>query len=978
MTVLPFIVGVSAFAQSVSMYPQQLSLAAPAGSPTPAVTTVTVVSSPSNLQFDAAVRYLTPESGWLSVSPSTGAVPATLTISADASKLPAGTYRGQVTVSAGPSRIGAWVDVYFTVGSGTGGDVAVSPSSLTFIGETNSAPQTLSVASATGASGAVQYSAFASSAGNWLSVKPPTGTLPATLNVTTLVVGLNTGSYSGTITITPAGGRPTVVPVSLIVGGTGAGTITLSQTAVTIRHQIGTPAPPLQAIDVLTSSGASLPFTAGTTTPWIGLVTAVNQQPASSVTGLAPGEFGVVIQPTGLAAGTYAGTVTVAVSGQPPQDVPVSLTVTSTPALNANPSMVVIDDTFGTESHVVVTSTDSANVSFTAAVFSSTSKITVAPTSGTLAGGFAVLAVKADTTGLAPGTFLAAIILSVQTSGATFNIPLRLIVNPPATEPITNELKLATQSVEFTAIVGEANPSQTVVMTASGQAQNFTAAATSAGGWLSVAPFSGIASPATPILFTITANSTAALPGPLTGKITVTSLVTGEQQTIDVSFTLLPRVIAADKVSLAFVQRQRGVVPPPQTILITANAPSPFAVGNRSSWITVTPTEGATPSALTVSVNPAGLPAGANKGSFELNGPNRLTIAVSLEIPEIPAPTVAPSSVTFAHELGSPAPKSQSIAIGSNTGTAVAFSASAAVDAASGVNWLTITPTSGSTPATVTAGVNTAQLVPGQHSGSITITPTDGLTAPKTVAVTLTVSASTVVVRQLLNAATLAPTPVSPGQIVTITGAGVGPAVGVVASPTAAGAIETRLADVRVLFDGVPAPLLFVRSDQINAIVPYALHGRALTRLQLEVGSSFSLPIDFRVVDAAPGIFTTAGSGRGQAAALNVDYTPNSLANPAQRGSVITVFGTGEGQTNPPGQDGRIILSDLRRPLLPVVARIGGRLTEVLYAGSAPTLVSGAFQANVRIPEDIEPGTVPIEIEVGGLPAQADVTIVVR
>ena len=109
-----------------------------------------------------------------------------------------------------------------------------------------------------------------------------------------------------------------------------------------------------------------------------------------------------------------------------------------------------------------------------------------------------------------------------------------------------------------------------------------------------------------------------------------------------------------------------------------------------------------------------------------------------------------------------------------------------------------------------------------------------------------------------------------------------------------------------------------------------------------------------------------------------MDYTPNSLANPAQRGSVITVFGTGEGQTNPPGQDGRIILSDLRRPLLPVVARIGGRLTEVLYAGSAPTLVSGGFQANVRIPEDIEPGTVPIEIEVGGLPAQADVTIVVR
>ena len=241
-------------------------------------------------------------------------------------------------------------------------------------------------------------------------------------------------------------------------------------------------------------------------------------------------------------------------------------------------------------------------------------------------------------------------------------------------------------------------------------------------------------------------------------------------------------------------------------------------------------------------IGPPRDPLPGQQRSFELNGPNRLTIAVSLEIPEIPAPTVAPSSVTFAHELGSPAPKSQSIAIGSNTGTTVAFSASAAVGAESGVNWLTITPTSGSTPATVTAGVNTAQLVPGQHSGSITITPTDGLTAPKTVAVTLTVSASTVVVRQLLNAATLAPTPVSPGENVTITGAGVGPAVGVVASPTAAGAIETRLADVRVLFDGVPAPLLFVRSDQINAIVPYALHGRALTSFNSKSAAAFRSP----------------------------------------------------------------------------------------------------------------------------------------
>jgi uncharacterized protein (TIGR03437 family) len=93
---------------------------------------------------------------------------------------------------------------------------------------------------------------------------------------------------------------------------------------------------------------------------------------------------------------------------------------------------------------------------------------------------------------------------------------------------------------------------------------------------------------------------------------------------------------------------------------------------------------------------------------------------------------------------------------------------------------------------------------------------------------------------------------------------------------------------------------------------------------------------------------------------------------------VITVFGTGEGQTDPPGQDGRVILTDLRRPRLRVTARIGGRPAEVTYCGSAPTLVSGVFQANIRIPEDIQPGVVPLEIQVGDAVIQPGVTIVVR
>ena len=160
--------------------------------------------------------------------------------------------------------------------------------------------------------------------------------------------------------------------------------------------------------------------------------------------------------------------------------------------------------------------------------------------------------------------------------------------------------------------------------------------------------------------------------------------------------------------------------------------------------------------------------------------------------------------------------------------------------------------------------------------------------------------------------------------------------------------------------------------------MPYEVYGRASTKVQVENGTDYSLPIEAKVVGAAPGIFTSGAAGQGQAAALNGDLTPNSVTNPAARGSVISVFGTGEGHTHPPGQDGRVIASDLRHPVLPVQARIGGHDAEITYVGSAPGLVSGVFQANIRIPDDIEPGTVAIELQFGDAVTQPGVSVAVR
>ena len=128
-------------------------------------------------------------------------------------------------------------------------------------------------------------------------------------------------------------------------------------------------------------------------------------------------------------------------------------------------------------------------------------------------------------------------------------------------------------------------------------------------------------------------------------------------------------------------------------------------------------------------------------------------------------------------------------------------------------------------------------------------------------------------------------------------------------------------------------------------------------------------------------MFTTNSSGSGQGAIVNSDGTPNGPDHPATRGSYVSVYGTGDGQSLPAGTDGVIIggPSDLRYTLLPVTASIGGISADVTYSGSAGGQVAGLFQANITIPLSVTPGSaVPITMMVGTRSTQAGVTIAIQ
>ena len=230
----------------------------------------------------------------------------------------------------------------------------------------------------------------------------------------------------------------------------------------------------------------------------------------------------------------------------------------------------------------------------------------------------------------------------------------------------------------------------------------------------------------------------------------------------------------------------------------------------------------------------------------------------------------------------------------------------------------------------------------------------------------------------VVNAASYLSGAVAPGEAVSIFGCGIGPGNGSGGQPDSGGMLGTVLGGVSVAFDGVPAPLLFVQAGQVNALVPYSVGGKASTLLQIGYASQQSQPVSIPVAGASPAIFTMGFSGVGAGAVLNQDGTLNSKTNPAARGSVVQIFGTGDGLTNPPGVDGQSPVSPLPKPRLPVSALVDGLPAVVHYAGAAPGL-AGCVQVNAQIPDNASTGSaVPVSFTVGTWSSQAGVTIAIQ
>jgi uncharacterized protein (TIGR03437 family) len=216
--------------------------------------------------------------------------------------------------------------------------------------------------------------------------------------------------------------------------------------------------------------------------------------------------------------------------------------------------------------------------------------------------------------------------------------------------------------------------------------------------------------------------------------------------------------------------------------------------------------------------------------------------------------------------------------------------------------------------------------------------------------------------------------PVAPGGLISIYGQQMSP----VNLATKEIPLPTALGESCLTVNGIPVPMLFVSSTQINGQLPFNVDGNATMTLRTPGGVSDNF--NFTIFSAAPSIFRsgTAGPDTGLATIVRTDnnqfVTPT---NPIHPNDSLVIYATGLGRTLPAVDAGLPSPADpLGAAIIPPVVTLAGVPLNVVFAGLVPGEV-GVYQINVTVPLRVPQGlNMPLVIDQGGSSTTLSVRVV--
>lgn len=296
-------------------------------------------------------------------------------------------------------------------------------------------------------------------------------------------------------------------------------------------------------------------------------------------------------------------------------------------------------------------------------------------------------------------------------------------------------LVIDTTEIEFYTVARTNNPDpQALLIESNDVALNFEIAVDAS--WLSVDPPSGT----TPATVTISVDITGLEAGEHYGYLTITSGdAENSPQTVRVRLWLWPLNLTFHPDTLEVVVTVGDPSPAARGFFVTNNAGTgvniPFSLSEDVDWLTLPEPSGTTPAYVPADVDFAGLPLGFYTTAITCTSPEAdnspAALAVELTINPLEL-AIDSATIDFYARAGDSNPPDKSFTVASN-GSQFDFEITKDAD------WLTIYPSSGTTPSTIYASVDISGLDAGVHTGIITVSAADADNSPQTIEVVLVV-----------------------------------------------------------------------------------------------------------------------------------------------------------------------------------------------------------------------------------------------